>query len=487
VVIMRKFISVIVSALLLVSIFTPLTCSKVRAEAAFPTAREEVEAINVGWNLGNTLDSYGTWISGNSPTDYETAWGNIATTRELIQSVKDQGFNAIRIPVTWAQHIDANGNVDDAWMARVREVVDYAYDLDMYVILNVHHDTGEHGGDKVCWVIADEGTYSSTEAKFRGLWTEIANEFKDYDYHLMFEGYNEMLDTNNTWNAPSTGNGAYNAVNSYAQAFVDTVRATGGNNSQRNLIVNTYVASYDPDVISNFVVPTDSATDHLALEVHVYAPWGFTGTNASVNWTTVHNDFGDSDKGEIDGVMNAISNFSSQTGLPVIIGECGAEYKNNDDAIASYFSYFIKAAADKGIKCFIWDNGTYGTGSSEGGYAIVDRSSLTWKTNIVSAIVNNSSSTPLNLQEPSETIETTEVTEASSESSQETISEVTSEETAATSSEQAKLTEQQTEEKKSSKAKKQGVNKTPIIIGCGVLLVICAYAGLFFLGRKHSK
>lgn len=480
---LRKVTAFLLTVMLVMGIVAPSFKSTVRADDVFPTAKEEIDAISVGWNLGNTLDSYGTWISGSTPSAYETAWGNPATTKELIKSVKDQGFNAIRIPVTWAQHIDANGNVDAAWMARVKEVVDYAYDLDMYVILNVHHDTGEHGNDKVCWVIADEGTYSSTEAKFKGLWTNISNEFKDYDYHLMFEGYNEMLDMNNTWNAPSTGNGAYNAVNSYAQIFVDTVRATGGNNAQRNLIVNTYVASFDSQVLNNFVVPKDSATNHLALQVHVYSPWGFTGTNATVNWTPVHSDFGDADKSEIDGVMNAISNFSNQTGLPVIIGECGAEYKNNDDAIASYFGYFINAAAQKDIKCFVWDNGQFGTGSSEGGYAIVNRSNLTWKTGIVSAIVSNSKSTPIVEAAPEpEPVETEPVETTVAET---TVAE-TSEETT-TSVVESKAEDSTVKEKETQKEKEPSNNNVAIYVIIGAVVILGSYVGLFFLGRHNRK
>lgn len=481
----KKIIAALVAAFLVVNAFLPLK-GKVNADAYFPSAKEEIDAISVGWNLGNTLDSYGTWISGNSPASYETAWGNPQVTRDLIKSVKDQGFNAIRIPVTWAQHIDENGNVDPSWMARVKEIVDYAYEQDMFVILNVHHDTGEHGSDKVCWVIADEGTYNSTQNKFKGLWTNIANEFKDYDYHLMFEGYNEMLDMNNTWNAPSTGNGAYNAVNSYAQAFVDTVRATGGNNAQRNLIVNTYVASYDPQVLSNFKVPNDPATGHLALQVHVYAPWGFTGTSASVNWTPVHSDFGDSDRGEIDGVMNALANLSSQTGLPVIIGECGAEYKGNDEAIASYFSYLISSSASKGIKCFIWDNGDYGTGNKEGGYAIVNRSNLTWKTGIVTAIVSNSSSVPLQNSPANEPVtDPVEETIATEPEVVETTMETTVETSATT--EVVETTSEKTEKVKEKKEDKKSGIPVGVYIGGGAVIVLGIYVGLFFLGRHNRN
>ena len=259
---MKKILSLIVAFILALSVTG--APAYVRADGAM-TAQQQVSAMNVGWNLGNTLDSYGTWINNVTPQAVETAWQNPQTTRAMIAAVHDRGFNTIRIPVTWAQFTDDNGNVDAAWMARVHEVVDWALEEGMYVILNVHHDTGEHGSDKVCWIIADTSTYSSVQNRFANLWTNIANEFKDYDNRLMFEGYNEMLDMNNSWNAPTTGNGAYEAVNSFAQLFVDTVRATGGNNATRNLIVNTYVASVDQNVLSNFVLPTDTVDDHLIV------------------------------------------------------------------------------------------------------------------------------------------------------------------------------------------------------------------------------
>lgn len=401
----------------------------VTADEEFESASDAVGAIGAGWNLGNTLDSNGTWIKASAGDfkAYETAWGNPVTTKAMIDSVRDQGFNAIRIPVTWSQHIDGNGHVDQGWMKRVREVVDYAYDDGLYVILNVHHDTGESGGDKVSWIFAENSTYDKTSNKFKGLWTDIANEFKDYGEKLLFEGYNEMLDSGNTWNAPKNSS-SYEAVNKYAQLFVDTVRATGGNNAKRNIIVNTYVSSVDQQVLDNFKVPNDSAPGHMIIEVHCYSPWGFTGTAASVTWTSVHNDFQGGDKSEIDGIMSRLKAFSDKTKLPVIIGEYAAEFKNNEDQIASYAGYFVDAAGKAGIKCFYWDNGDFKT-SGEGGYAIFNRSSMTWKTSIVSAIVDAankyvvapSTPTPTPAEEPTEsteetTIETTvETTEATTE------------------------------------------------------------------------
>ena len=387
----------------------------VSADEEFESAKEAVSHIGTGWNLGNTLDSYGTWINASAGDykAYETAWNNPVTTKEMIDRVREQGFNAVRIPVTWAQHIDGSGKVDKGWMKRVKEVVDYAYDDGLYVILNVHHDTGESGGDKVAWVIAENSNYDSNKKKFAGLWTEIANEFKDYGQRLIFEGYNEMLDSGNTWNAPRDAS-SYKAVNDYAQLFVYTVRSTGGNNAKRNLVVNTYVSSIDQAVLDNFKLPSDSVPGHLICEVHCYSPWGFTGTAQSVTWTSVHNDFGQEDKNEIDDIMNRLKTFSDKTGVPVIIGEYAAEFKNNEDQIAAYASYFVNAAAGKGIKCFYWDNGDFKT-SGEGGYAIFNRNTMTWKKSIANAITENfkGGAAPQITEVP----ETSETSEASAESS----------------------------------------------------------------------
>lgn len=486
--ILRKLSAGVVIASVLVSA-NFMNAKSVKADEQMESAAEAVSHMNVGWNLGNTLDSYGTWINGTSPASFEAAWGNVVTTKAMIDSVRAQGINSIRIPVTWAQHIDDNGNIDAAWLNRVKEVVDYAYDEGMYVILNVHHDTGENGSDKVCWIMAENDNYAANNAKFRNLWTNIANAFIDYDDHLLFEGYNEIIDRDNTWNAPNSED-SYQATNDYAQAFVDAVRATGGNNATRNIIINTYVSSIDPAVLSHMVFPTDTTSGHMICEVHVYSPWGFTGTAASVNWTPVHNDFTDADRNEIDGIMIALENFSNERGLPVIIGEFGAEYKNNDDQIANYVQYLVSSAASHGVKCFYWDNGIYGTGSSEGGYAIFNRQTLEWKTNIVQAMVGASvcEVTAANTPAPTPVEETTEATAeetttaaTTTEETTTTVAETTIEETTATETTIAAETEV-TSESSSNKG-----SKTPIIVGGVVVLIAASYVGLYFLGKSKRK
>lgn len=470
---MKKILSLIVACIVAFSMSG--MHSFVKADTGM-TARQQVEAMTVGWNLGNTLDSYGTWINNVNPQAVETAWGNPVTTRQMIAAVRARGFNTIRIPVTWAQFTDDNGNVDPSWMARVREVVDWSLEEGLYVILNVHHDTGEHGSDKVCWLIADTGTYSSVQNRFANLWTNIANEFKDYDDRLMFEGYNEMLDMSNSWNAPTTGNGAYDAVNSFAQLFVDTVRATGGNNATRNLIVNTYVASVDQNVLSNFVLPVDTVSDHLIVEVHAYTPYQFCSVQGDSSYTS----FDDNCRSAVDGMLNAVASFSDSLGVPVIIGEFGVENKNNDSDRTSYVEYYMQQASSRGIRCIYWDNGIM----DYGGYGILDRNSLTWNESIASALIDNApSGQDAQVAVTEETIESTaELTQETNETFEETSEAVQS--TLETSSE----TSLESAEIDSNSPNINGHNTNIILLLIvGAVVVVTAYAGLFLLGRKNGR
>lgn len=472
---MRRLSGIISAVLAAVTVFAVCGRTKIIADNQM-TAQQQVEAISIGWNLGNTLDSYGTWIYDVNPYNVETAWGNPVTTRQMIAAVRERGFNTIRIPVTWAQFIDGSGNVDSGWMSRVREVVDWSLDEGLYVILNVHHDTGEHGSDKVCWMIADMSSYESVRDRFAGLWTSIANEFKDYDNRLMFEGYNELLDSNNTWNAPSAGNTAYDAVNSFAQLFVDTVRATGGNNLTRNLIVNTYVASADQQVLDSFVLPDDPAEDHLICEIHAYTPWNFCSHDGDPSYVT----FDGNCQSQIDDLMSSLSSFSERLGVPVIIGEFGVENQNNDSDRVSYVSYYVQKASQYGIRCIWWDNGL----SDYGGYGILDRNALTWNESIASALIDNAPS-GADYEVQAEETEVT-VTEAAA-------AESTAEETTAVmeTSEASEPSETAAETTVSAEDNSQSVNGNSsvitILLVIGGVAVASSYVGLFMLGRKMGK
>jgi len=319
----------------------------------FETAAEAVNNITAGWNLGNTLDATGEWIAKGSYVNFETAWGNPVTTKEMITRIKEAGFNAIRVPVTWEFHIDADGNVEREWMDRVQELVDYVISQDLYCILNMHHDGG---AGTQSWVRAATKNYSKNKDRFARVWEQIAERFKDYPEKLLFEAINEPLDEAGNWgNASSDAN---LGLAMYHQSFVNTVRNSGGHNRYRNLIVMTYAGSHDKEALDKFKLPKDKVEGHLILEVHSYDPVGFSWYEAS--WTTVRSTWGtEADYKEIDEDMLMLKNYSEKLGVPVIIGEFGSEDKDNDSERAKHASYFVGTAAKYGIKCFWWDCGRF--------------------------------------------------------------------------------------------------------------------------------
>lgn len=335
-------------------------------ETEWETATTAVYNMHVGWNLGNTLDSYGTGIaSGSAPSVYETAWGQPVTTPAMIRKFKEAGFNAIRVPVTWEPHMDANNMVEEVWMKRVEEVVNYVLDADMYCILNVHHDTGTNG-----WIRADWNSYPATGVRFKKLWEQIAARFQKYDKHLLFESYNEMLDLNNDWNGTSAD--GYKALNALAQDFVDVVRQSGGNNLLRNLVVNTYCAGTGASMLDSFVLPTDVVEDRLLAEVHAYIPYSFALDEESPVVTFT----GEGEK-EIDEIMSRLNERFCKRNIPVILGECGAVDKNNMAERVKQAAYTVRAAKQYGIVCFRW-------------MGLLDRSTLEWsEPEIVEAIIQN--------------------------------------------------------------------------------------------------
>lgn len=347
--IFRKAVAVLLCATLTATSFALPTSAKTK----FETAETAVANIGAGWNLGNALDSCGEWIglySEGKPENYETAWGNPVTTKKLITAVKDAGFNAIRVPVTWGEHIDDKGNIDEEWLERVKEVVDYVISQDIYCVLNVHHDAGADG-----WLEASADCYKNRSDKFAGLWKNIAKCFRDYDEKLIFEGFNEILDKQNSW-GDARSSDAYRAVNDFNQLFVDTVRATGGNNANRNLMVQVYSGSCSEKALAGFVLPHDSVGNHLIIQTHNYDPQGFTANDAT--WTTMTDTWGsNSEKKYFNDLFARLEKFSENQGAPIVIGELGANYKGNESSRQLYAEYFASTAAKHEIKCFWWDTG----------------------------------------------------------------------------------------------------------------------------------
>lgn len=321
--------------------------------------------VVMGWNLGNALESEGT----------ETSWGNPATTREMIQAVKAQGFNAIRVPVRWGQHCDMTTmTVDEKWMARVKEVVDWCLAEDMYVIINTHHDLWlEH--------YPTNDKKEELNGKLRKLWINIATAFADYDGRLVFAGLNEV-NAKGDWELTPTQEN-FDVTNSFNQTFVDAVRATGGNNAKRNLIVQSYRCN--PSMgLSNLVVPTDPTSKRLSVEFHYYDPYSYcSGADGCYNYWGI----AFSDKGTVtpDGNEKSLANFFLtlrekwwEQGLGIVIGEygCSCHYTSSDkqtqlDNMQYYMKCLVSEARKNGFAAFVWDNNAYGNGSEK--FGIFDR------------------------------------------------------------------------------------------------------------------
>lgn len=335
------------------------------------TSWEAVSNMTLGWNLGNTLDACGEWINSEDPSAYETAWGNPVTTKEMIAAVKDAGFNAIRVPITWADHIDEKGIIDEPWLDRVEEVVDYIMSLDMYCVINVHHDAGADG-----WVRASTANYAKNGDRYAKIWEQVATRFKDYGEKLIYESVNEILDEHSTWNTPSDD--AVEGLALYVQRFVDTVRACGGYNETRNLIVMTYSGA-SGGAISSFVLPKDSVEDHLILEIHNYDPVDFCWRDSWMNsldfWGT------DQDIAEMDAFFADTYSRMQNLNVPLVIGEWGSEAKDdNEDERAKHAAHFVEKATEYGFATFWWDCGHF---------ALMDRpNARVLRTKIVDAMVS---------------------------------------------------------------------------------------------------
>lgn len=304
------------------------------------TATEFMQKMNVGWNLGNSLDCKVKERGLDANVKQELAWFNPYVEKSLIDHVAELGFNTIRIPVTWYYNteVDDEGNlvIGEEFLARVKQVVNYAIANDLYVIINSHHD------DEMIYAGVDDAEMEQVYKDAEALWRQIAECFRDYDEHLIFEAYNEVDNRELNW---SFGERAAEQVNGLNQIFVDTVRSTGGNNANRILMVPTLIDKYNEQMLKAFAVPEDTAEDRLIVQVHAYS---------KLFSQTIENDFA------------LMERYSKQWGVPIVIGEFGTTTKYFEPSLRTvHATNYIARAAEHGIKCIWWDNG--------GDYGIVNR------------------------------------------------------------------------------------------------------------------
>jgi aryl-phospho-beta-D-glucosidase BglC (GH1 family) len=326
------------------------------------TAEEITSQMTIGWNLGNSLDSYNNSLSSSaSPSKFATSWGNPEPTKELIETVKNAGFNTIRIPTTWYQHVTLNDQgvyeVDQAWMDYVKQVVDYAYDLDMFVILNLHHEEGIINVEE----FTDE-TLATASQYINNVWSQIAYTFKDYDQHLIFEGMNEPRQTNNE-NVSEWGNGSgddgysWAYINTLNRQFISTVRSSSSEyNQQRLLMVPAYVATTDVQALNSLSI--SSSDGNVAISVHAYSPYFFTMDTGEYSNHSFpgKSGYGEDYEASLSKLFSNLQSVSESKGVPIIIGEFSASDFNNTEDRVEWAKCYLSYAKSAGIPCVLWDN-----------------------------------------------------------------------------------------------------------------------------------
>ncbi len=349
--------------------FAPFTMEIEAADQL--TAFEITEAMQIGWNLGNTLDAYMSDAKQQPLESYgleaETCWGNPKTTPELIAAVKAKGFNTIRVPVTWFQHVDKNNGykIDDAWMARVKEIVDYCYNSDMYVILNLHHEEPYVNRSTL------GADYEELTGYVSSLWKQIAETFKDYDQRLVFEIMNEprAKGTDHEWWGPTKEE--TDTINKINADALEIIRGTGNDNNDTRLVMMPgYCASSDTSMMSKIVVPDD---DFVAVSVHAYSPYNFT-MNAEVK---DHSTFTAAYATELTSILDGIRKTFGDKDIPVVLGEFSASNYGNTEARVEWAEAYISQTKAMGIPCVLWDNNVEKNNGGEA-HGYLNRAALTW-------------------------------------------------------------------------------------------------------------
>ncbi len=327
-------------------------------EEVFLAGMEFVEAMGVGWNLGNTLDTKNA---------DETMWGNPYTTKEMIDLVAAKGFKTMRVPVTWQYHLGDSPDyiIEEAWLDRVEQIVNYGLDNDMYVIINLHHDEEiiEPSYDKL-----DE-----SKKALVAIWKQVSNRFIDYNSKLIFETLNEMrvVDSDEEWSG-GTEEGR-DCINQFHAAAVAVIRATGGNNETRKIMISPYAASATDVAMQALEIP--AGDDNIIVAVHSYSPYAFCQGLTKDTWGT------DAEMAELDSLFERIKSTFIDEGYPVVMGEWGSKKNDNDEQRAIHAAYYAKAALNVGICPVVWDDG--------GNFELLDRDNLYWvREGIANAIVN---------------------------------------------------------------------------------------------------
>lgn len=350
----NKLIGILTSAAMLFSAAGTMTASADSGTMRDITTMELVRGMGIGINLGNTYESCGDWIAqwgDGSVESYETAWGSPVVTQELIQGYADEGFGVLRVPVAWSNLMGSDYTISSSYLAKVTQVIDWAIDADMYVIVNLHWDGG--------WFENFPTDKENCMYKYTRIWTQLCDAFENYSDYLMFESQNEELGWESVWNKWQGNNGketAYQLVNEINQKFVDIVRSSGGNNSQRHLLISGYNTGIDVTCDPLFKMP-DDPVGRCAVSVHYYTPADFAILEEDASWAKARSTWGtDADFAELNQQMDMMKTTFVDKGIPVIIGEYGCPKKNKDpESVKLFITSVCEAIYSRQMCPVLWD------------------------------------------------------------------------------------------------------------------------------------
>ncbi len=302
--------------------------------------------MSPGFNIGNTLEN---------TTQWETGWGNPVITRAYVEKLAALGFKTVRIPVAWDTY--AQGDViDPAKLARVDEVVRYVTDLGMFAVVNIHWDGG--------WIdSSDEKRFGpeqrarftpEAERKYRAYWKQIAEHFADRNEKVIFEALNE--ETN--FAGEGATEQAFATLTRVQQLFVDVVRASGGNNVRRLILVAGYHTDFQKTASEHYRLPKDPTPRRMFISVHYYTPWTFCGLTKDESWGKARPTWGTPDDyAELNRLFDLMQGFTQKHDLPAFIGEFGASHEKEMESRGRFMAAVAKASVDRRMVPVLWDTG----------------------------------------------------------------------------------------------------------------------------------
>lgn len=337
-------------------------------------ALDFVESLGAGWILGNTFDANDAKGNNTSDLNYETYWQNSKTDKQMITDIREAGFTTIRIPVSWHNHVDSEFNISSDWMNRVKEVVDWAFEEDLKVIINIHHD------NETEYMYPSSATLENSKKYVTRIWTQIATVFGDYDENLVFETLNEprLKDTSEEWwvsDTSQTGLDSINCINELNQVIVDTIRTTEGEyNSSRYIMCPGYCASPEYALKDTYKLPTDTygtKENRILVSVHSYTPYNFALNQDASQAVSSFSMYNSEQTNEITSFMARLYSKYISNGIGVVIGEFGSVDRDNLSDRVTQAAYYVANARSYGMSCIWWDNNNM-SGSGEE-FTIYDR------------------------------------------------------------------------------------------------------------------